>query len=70
VNDNLYQGIDVVNGWHEHFSILSFPANSIFSIDMPKRLSALPVLIDLTAVDISSIDTVRGGIPSQIYLMV
>jgi hypothetical protein len=32
--------------------------------------SALPVLIDLIAVDISSIDTVRGGIPSQISLMV
>jgi hypothetical protein len=30
----------------------------------------VPVLIDLTAVDISSIDTVRGGIPSQISLMV
>jgi hypothetical protein len=48
----------------------SFPANSIFSIDTPKMSSALPVLIDLIAVDISSIDTVRGGIPSQISLMV
>ena len=28
MNDNLYQGIDVVNGWHEHFSILAQPSNS------------------------------------------
>ena len=28
VNDNLYQGSDVVNGWHEHFSILAQPSNS------------------------------------------
>ena len=47
----------------------SFPANSIFSIDMPKLSSAYPVLIDLIAVDISSIDTVRGGITSRISLM-
>ena len=28
VNDNLYKGSDVVNGWHEHFSTLAQPLNS------------------------------------------
>ena len=28
VNDNLYKGSDVVNGWHEHFSILAQPSSS------------------------------------------
>ena len=28
VNDNLYEGSDVVNGWHEHFSTLAQPLNS------------------------------------------
>jgi hypothetical protein len=37
---------------------------------MPKMSSDLLVLIDLIAIDISSTDTVRGGIPSKISLMV
>jgi hypothetical protein len=57
-------------GWTNRWFKNSFPETVYSLLNILKMSSAFPVLIDLIAVDISSIDTVRGGIPSQISLMV
>lgn len=56
VNDNLYHGSDVVNGWHEHFSILAQPSNS----DMYDYAN-----LNLCDLDYQTIKEICDGIPPR-----